>query len=235
MRLLIIEDSEDLVKNIYDYFDNDQYQLDSALDGLTGLHLAATQTYDAIVLDLSLPSVDGLTICQRLREDAKITTPIIMVTARHTVEDRVLGLQKGADDYLIKPFSLQELEARLQAIVRRTQQYSHSDVLIIGDLEFDRGKMQVTRAEKLVPLSPLLLKMLEKLMSTYPNLVTRAELEHHLWGDMPPNSDALRAHIHGLRSAIDKPFDSAMLQTVHGIGYRLSTDSLSNRPTAKPN
>ena len=221
MRLLIIEDSKELVKNLYDYFDEESYQLDCAYDGLSGLHLACTQSYDVIILDISLPVIDGVTLCRRLREEANITTPIIMLTARQTVEDRVLGLAVGADDYLVKPFSLQELEARIKAQARRTQKYSNSNELTVGDLSFNLATMEVARDNKPITLTPLLLKILEKLMRSSPNVVTRGELEYHLWGDSPPDSDALRAHLHSLRAAIDKPFDHPMLLTLHGIGYRL--------------
>lgn len=228
MRLLIIEDSKEIVNNLYDYFDEENYQLDCAYDGLSGLHLASTQPYDAIILDISLPVIDGVSLCRRLREEAKITTPIIMLTARQTVEDRVLGLAVGADDYLVKPFSLQELEARIKAQTRRTQQYSGGSVLEVGDLKFNLATMEVTREDKAITLTPLLLKILEKLMRSSPNVVTRGELEYHLWGDNPPDSDALRAHLHSLRAAIDKPFDQPMLMTLHGIGYRLVPAPCSN-------
>jgi DNA-binding response OmpR family regulator len=221
MRILLIEDSEDIVSNICAYFDENSYQLDFAYDGLTGLHLASVNTYDIIILDLSLPSIDGLSLCQRLRGDGMITTPIIMLTARHTVDDKVLDLQVGADDYLVKPFSLRELEARIQALFRRQQHYQVDGVMTCADLTLNIRTLEVIRAGKTLSLSPVLIRILEKLISSSPGVVTKSELEYHIWGDTPPESDALRAHIHALRTAIDKPFDQAMLITVHGIGYRL--------------
>ncbi|GAB1266552.1 response regulator transcription factor [Aurantivibrio infirmus] len=221
MRLLIIEDSKEIVENLYDYFDENIYELDCARDGLGGLHLACTQTYDVIILDLSLPVIDGITLCRRLREEGNNTTPIIMLTARQTIEDRVLGLSSGADDYLVKPFSLKELEARIQALSRRSNIYSEKKILVVDDLQFNLDTMEVTRAGIKIVLTPILLKLLEKLMRSSPNVVTKSELEYYLWKDSPPNSDSLRAHLHTLRTAIDKPFSTPLLMTLHGIGYRL--------------
>ncbi len=221
MRLLIIEDSKEIVENLYDYFDENIYELDCARDGLGGLHLACTQTYDVIILDLSLPVIDGITLCRRLREEGNNTTPIIMLTARQTIEDRVLGLSSGADDYLVKPFSLKELEARIQALSRRSNIYSEKKILVVDDLQFNLDTMEVTRAGTKIVLTPILLKLLEKLMRSSPNVVTKSELEYYLWKDSPPNSDSLRAHLHTLRTAIDKPFSTPLLMTLHGIGYRL--------------
>lgn len=221
-RILVIEDNQDIVKNLYDYFDDGQYLLDSALDGLTGLHLATTNPYSVILLDLSLPGIDGITLCKRLREDGKITTPIIMLTAREKTEEKIKGLEAGADDYLIKPFSLGELKARIEAVVRRSRDYSNPVELKVGSLIFDVSTMEVTKDEQAIDLTPVLLKILEKLMSDSPKVVSKGELEFLLWGDTPPASDALRSHIHALRSAIDKPFGTSTLQTVHGIGYRIT-------------
>lgn len=221
MRLLVIEDNQDIVKNICDYFDQAKYQVDCAYDGLTGLHLACTENFDVIILDLALPGMDGIKLCQHLRNEGKITTPIIMLTARQSVEERVLGLKAGADDYLIKPFSLAELEARIHALIRGRGEYTENKVLSVGDLNFDLSNFQVNRAGDTIVLTPVLLKILEKLMRDSPNVVTKSELEYHVWRDSPPDSDSLRAHMHTLRNAIDKPYEKKMLMTVHGIGYRL--------------
>lgn len=221
IRVLIIEDNAEIVANMTEYLGEEQYNLDCAYDGAMGLHLATTNTYDVILLDLNLPGIDGITLCRRLREDSRITTPIIMLTARHTVDEKVLGLQTGADDYLVKPFSLSELEARIIAIMRREKKYRSGDLLQVGNLTFDLQSLQVTRNGEVINLSAVPLKILEKLMRSYPNVVTKAELGYVVWGDNPPDSDSLRTHIHSLRSAIDKPFEKQLLVTIHGIGYRL--------------
>lgn len=221
MRLLVIEDNRDIVRNICDYFEPSNYQVDCAYDGLTGLHLACTEPFDAIILDLALPGMDGIKLCQHLRNEGKINTPIIMLTARQSIEERVLGLKVGADDYLVKPFALDELEARIHALIRGRGEYTENKVLTVGELQFDLSNFQVQRGNDVIVLTPVLLKILEKLMRDSPNVVTKSELEYHVWGDSPPDSDSLRAHMHSLRNAIDKPYEKKMLTTVHGIGYRL--------------
>ncbi|MGK2943911.1 MAG: response regulator transcription factor, partial [Desulfuromonadales bacterium] len=196
------------------------YLVDCAYDGLGGLHLAITQTFDLIILDLMLPGMDGITLCQRLRQDARLQTPIIMLTARDSVDDKLAGFRAGADDYLVKPFSLPELHARVEAVLRRGQT-GLQNVLEVGDLHFDMNSLEVTRQEKLLKLSPIGLKLLEMLMKRSPHVVRREVLEELLWGEDLPGSDSLRSHIHILRQAIDKPFKSPLLHTVHGIGYCL--------------
>lgn len=222
--ILVVEDNPDIVKNLYAYLEPLGYIVDSARDGLTGLHLMSANDYDAIILDLMLPGVDGLQLCKRLRADGRRDTPVIMLTARDTVEDKVLGLESGADDYLVKPFSLQELEARIKALIRRASG-AHVDPRIrLGSLELDTGGYEARREGKLLDLTPTGLKILTRMMLSYPRLVTQKELEHEIWSDEPPDSGALRAHIHVLRSALDKPFGYPMLKTVRGIGFKLVLD-----------
>jgi len=228
LRILIVEDDIDIAENIADYLEVHGHVLDFAMDGIGGLHLALTQDYDAMVLDIMLPGMDGLTVCRKLREQGAKHTPILMLTARDTLSDKLEGFEAGADDYLVKPFELQELEARLGALVRRAGQ-SPQDHLQVGDLEVDMGKMVVQRAGYPVELNRTSMKILTMLVQAYPNVVSRKEIEHVLWGDMPPGSDALRSHIYALRRAIDKPFKRPLIQTVHGVGYRLvETDDLSS-------
>lgn len=220
MRILIIEDQPEILQNIADYLELKGYLVDCAYDGLGGLHLAITQTFDLIILDLMLPGMDGITLCQRLRQDARLQTPIIMLTARDSVDDKLTGFRAGADDYLVKPFSLPELHARVEAVLRRGKT-GLQNVLKVGDLHFDMNHLEVTRQEKLLKLSPIGLKLLEMLMKRSPHVVRREVLEELLWGEDLPGSDSLRSHIHILRQAIDKPFKSPLLHTVHGIGYCL--------------
>ncbi|NIS17459.1 MAG: response regulator transcription factor, partial [candidate division Zixibacteria bacterium] len=149
-----------------------------------------------------------------------IKTPVLMLTARDTLSDKLEGFDAGADDYLVKPFALEELAARIGVLARRSSQILPSR-LCLADLEVDIGKMQVQRAERKIELNRACLKILIMLLKAHPNVVTRKELEQALWGDEPPDSDALRSHIYTLRSAIDRPFKHALLETVHGVGYRL--------------
>ncbi|AOE86606.1 response regulator transcription factor [Pseudomonas sp. TCU-HL1] len=223
MRILIIEDNPDIVANLYEYFEPLGHQLDNARNGQAGLAQATAQRFDVIVLDGMLPGLDGLEVCRRLREEHQCDTPILMLTARDTIHDKVTGLRAGADDYLVKPYSLIELEARLEALVRRAGAPCSNQVLRFGGLVFNLGTFEATRDGQRLELTPIGYKLLAALMRAAPLLVTREELEHQLWQDEPPLSDALRSHIHVLRQAIDKSFPSSppMLITVAGIGYRL--------------
>ncbi|MCK4509747.1 MAG: response regulator transcription factor [Desulfuromonadales bacterium] len=224
MRILIIEDQPEILQNIADYLELKGYLVDCAYDGLGGLHLAVTQPFDLIILDLMLPGMDGITLCKKLRQDAQISTPIIMLTARDSVDDKLTGFQAGADDYLVKPFSLPELHARVEAVLRRGQA-GLQNILEVGDLSYDMNNLEVTRQGKTLKLSPIGLKLLEKLMKSSPHVVRREVLEELLWGEDLPGSDSLRSHIHILRQAIDKPFSSALLHTVHGIGFCLKVSA----------
>lgn len=221
MRILIIEDNRDIAANLGDYLSDRGHEVDYAFDGVTGLHLAASSELDAIVLDLALPGMDGLEVCRKLREENRSETPVLMLTARDQLDDKLAGFESGADDYLVKPFELREVEARLEVLARRGQRIAPRE-LDVGDLHFNLETKTVSRAGKTINLNPIGMKLLEKLMSASPAVVSRAELEHHVWGEELPDSDSLRVHIHSLRAAIDKPFDKPMLVTRHGIGYCLN-------------
>ncbi|PKF71197.1 DNA-binding response regulator [Pseudomonas fluvialis] len=221
MRILVIEDNRDILANVLDYLQLKGYSVDCAQDGLGGLHLACSALYDLIVLDVMLPGIDGYQLCRRLREEARNEVPILMLTARDALADRLQGLNAGADDYLIKPFALSELVARIEAILRRSQG-SRQRRLQVGDLCYDLDTLQVSRAGQLLRLNPLGLKLLAILMQKSPAVVRREVLEEALWGDDCPDSDSLRSHVHQLRQVLDKPFASALVQTVHGVGYRLA-------------
>jgi DNA-binding response OmpR family regulator len=223
MHLLVVEDNPDLVANLIDFLGDRGHTVDVAYNGYAGLGFALENRYDAIVLDLMLPGIDGLEVCAKLR-GAGATAPVLMLTARDSLEDKLDGFASGADDYLIKPFALLELEARLQALSRRLQRKGETSArqLQVGDLRLDTGTWQVTRSGKPIDLPPIPLKLLELLMQRSPQVVSRADMERTIWGDTPPDSDALRAHLHFLRSAIDKPFPTPLLHTVRGFGYRMS-------------
>ncbi len=220
MRILIVEDNRDIAANLGDFLSDRDHEVDYAYDGPTGLNLAKTHPFDALVLDLSLPGMDGLEVARQLRQEAKIDIPILMLTARDQLEDKLAGFDSGADDYLVKPFELKEVEARIEVLARRGQRIK-PESLVVGDLEYNLETYRVTRAGQAIELNPIGLKLLEKLMSESPAVVSRRELEHHVWGEELPDSDSLRVHIHSLRTAIDKPFDQGMIQTRHGIGYSL--------------
>jgi DNA-binding response OmpR family regulator len=219
--ILLVEDHHDIAAMIGDHLEQSGYEVDYAADGLTGLHLAVTGSFDAIILDLMLPGMDGLELCRKVREDASKDTPILMLTARDTLEDKVAGLDAGADDYLVKPFEMEELDARLRAMLRRAAGDIASQVLRVSDLEVNTGTMEVKRGGKLLTLTPISMKLLIALMKASPNVISRRDLERAVWDDIVPDSDALRSHLYNLRKVIDKPFDTPLLHTVAGMGYRL--------------
>jgi len=220
MRVLIIEDNPDIAANLGDYLEDHGHTVDFAGDGITGLHLAVVNRFDAIVLDLALPGMDGLEVCRKLRSEAGKDTPVLMLTARDRLEDKLAGFETGADDYLVKPFELQEVEARLKVLASRGRRRSPRE-LRVGNLVYNLDTLNVKRGDEDIYLNPIGLKLLHCLMEASPNVVSRADLELEVWGEEMPDSDSLRVHIHSLRSVIDKPFGSNMIQTRHGIGYRL--------------
>ena len=219
--VLVVEDSQDLATNIADYLESRGYLVDTAMDGITGLHLAVTQAHDVIVLDLMLPGIDGLSLCRRLRQDAQSDVPVLMLTARATLDDKAAGFGEGADDYLVKPFALRELDMRLRALTRRARAGENLTLLKVADLIFDLDTFSVSRAGKLLTLPALPLKILELLMRRAPGVVSRRDIERAVWGDSPPDSDALRVHMHTLRSAIDPPGQRPLMHTLRGIGYQM--------------
>ena len=220
MRLLVVEDNHGLVANLFDYFEARGHLLDAAPDGPTGYHLATTQAYDAVILDWMLPRLDGREVLRRLRE-AGHETPVIMLTARDELPDKIAGFRAGADDYLTKPFQLPELEVRLEALVARVAGRSRGRALDVGDLHYDLTTLDVARSGRTVHVYPACRKLLEVLMRASPAAVTRERLEHALWGDDPPDGDMLRSHIYELRRSIDGPFETKLLHTLPRIGYRL--------------
>lgn len=221
LRVLVVEDNPDLAANLVDYLGAKGHLADVAADGISGLSMATRHDYDVIVLDLVLPGLNGISLCRRLREEAGKLTPVLMLTARDSLEDKVTGLEAGGDDYVVKPFVLREVEARIKALARRAHNASPRQKLQIGDLLFDTATFQVLRAGQSIELPPIALRILEALMRASPRVVAREELERAVWGDTPPDSDALRAHLHVLRNAIDKPFARPLIRTLKGLGWQI--------------
>ncbi len=221
MRVLIIEDNRDLAANMFDFLEEKGHVVDAAGDGITGLHLALVNQYDAIVLDLMLPGMDGITLCRKLREEGGKSTPILMITARDSLEDKIIGLEAGADDYLVKPIELREVELRLRVLHRRGGEPTLKQRMQVEDLSLNPFSCRVRRGDEIIELPPIPYKILEVLMARSPNVVSREEVEHAVWGDARPDSDSLRAHLHLLRNLIDKPFERKLLRTLRGFGYQL--------------
>ncbi len=220
--LLLIEDHQDIAEMVYAYFEHRDYVMDYAADGVTGLHLAVTNEYDVIILDLMLPGMDGLKLCEKLRKEGRRATPLLMLTARDTLEDKVAGLEVGADDYLVKPFDMEELEARIKALIRRKRGQVSPETLSVGDLVLDTGTLRVQREGQEIRLSPIGLKILTVLMRSAPRVVSRREVEREVWGEILPDSDTLRSHLYNLRKQIDRPFNKPLLHTIQGAGYRIA-------------
>lgn len=221
MRLLVVEDNRSLLANLFDYFESRGHVLDAAPDGPTGLHLASTQPYDVVVLDWMLPRMDGRDVLQRLRKGGS-EVPVLMLTARDELPDKVAGFRAGADDYLTKPFALPELEVRLEALCARHTGRAQLRTLEVADLRYDPNTLEVTRAGRVLHLYPACRKLLEVLLKASPAAVTRERLERVLWGDDPPDGDMLRSHIYELRRSIDGPFPVKLLHTLPRVGYRLA-------------
>jgi len=221
MRLLVIEDNRQLVANLFDYFESRGHLLDVAPDGITGLHLAASHAYDAVILDWMLPRMEGPEVLRRLRAEHGSEVPVIMLTARDELPDKIAGFRAGADDYLTKPFALPELEVRLEALMARAHGRNPRKVLEVADLKLDLATLEAYRDGKVLHLYPACRKLLEVLMRASPAAVTRQQLEFALWGDEPPDGDLLRSHVYELRRSVDGASAQKLIHTLPRVGYRL--------------
>ncbi len=232
LRLLIVEDQVDLAENLFEFLGEDRYCLDFAADGLTALHLLATQSYDVIVLDLMLPGVNGFDICRRIRQDLRCHTPIILMTSLSALNDKEKGFDCGADDYLVKPFELRELELRIEALHRR-----HSPpkpILRAGEICFDPGTLEVELRGLKTALSGTPSRLFELLMRAYPNFLSHTALSDALWGGSrygDTEGNSLRTHIYTLRKSLQAGVGNGLVKTIHGRGYRLESPEGVDRNT----
>lgn len=223
MRVLLIDDNQALAQSLGDYLEELGYEMDFAYSGRGGLGLLETNAYDVIVLDVSMPGLDGLQTCTLIRETLHNPVPIIFLTARDTLEDKIAGFEAGADDYLVKPFAPEELHYRLRAVGARGQR---ADIgrHRLGGLLIDHSKGVVHREGRTIRLNATQMIILKTLAQHAPNPVSRETLSRAMWQNGTPDSEPLRTHIYRLRAALDKPFEKAMIDTVYGIGYRLVCD-----------
>jgi DNA-binding response OmpR family regulator len=221
--ILVVEDHRDIAALVCEHLEGVGFEVDYADTGEAALHLVASNRYDALVLDLMLPGIDGIELCGRMRA-AGNDIPVLMLTARDTLADKLSGFESGADDYLVKPFDLPELEARLLAIIRRRQGGAAAGRLVVGDLSVDVETHTVTRAGQNLTVTPTGLKLLSELIRHSPRVVERRALERAVWGDAPPDSDALRTHLYQLRKVVDRPFKTALIHTVHSAGFRIADE-----------
>lgn len=224
LRILVIEDNLALRTSMAAKLEAHGHLVDFAADGRSGLHLALEETFDLVVLDLTLPGMDGLQVCAHLRAQADRHVPVLMLTARDTLVDKLKGFDAGADDYLVKPFAGEELLARCLVLARR-QRVGGAHVLRIGSLSIDRRNAIAHRHDQPLELHQTAYRILLALAEAWPRTLTRSDLLQRLWGDDAPPSDPLRSHLYLLRRVLDKPFPVAMLKTVHGVGFRLEADS----------
>lgn len=220
MKILLIEDSKHIAELIFDFFEDKDYQLDYAMTGRQGLWLANDNQYDCIILDLMLPQIDGLTVCRELRANHN-ATPVIMLTARDTDQDMLMGFKCGADDYIVKPFDLELLEARLTAVVRRASPDAFKQTLTCGPLEIDLRSRRVFRDNASLSLNPSCFAILKLLMQKYPAPASRDDITRVVWGEEPPEDDVLRKHMYQLRKIVDKPFTQSIIKTLPKIGYAI--------------
>jgi DNA-binding response OmpR family regulator len=222
MLVLLIEDHRLLAETLIDYLNSEAIEVDYAATGLQGLELATQQAYDALILDINLPDLDGFAICQRLRQQYGLDLPILMLTARDQLADRLHGFAQGADDYLVKPFASQELVARLQALVKRNRGQVVQKRLDLGDLSIDTSTQQVWRAGQEILVSPTGFKILRILMREAPAIVSREALQNEVWGTDIPDTDALRSHLYNLRKALNRPDQPELIHTIKGVGFKLA-------------
>lgn len=223
MRILVIEDDRKVAGFIQKGLTEEQYAVDVCYDGVDGLFWAKESAYDVILLDIMLPKKDGISVCRELRA-AGISTPIIMLTARDTVDDKIKGLDVGADDYLVKPFSFGELLARIRALLRRSQDYK-SPVLKIEDLELDPASRKVRRGGQEITLTGKEYALLEYLLRNQGRVLTETLIVEHVWDmNYEPGTNVLNVYIHHLRNKLDKGFAKKLLHTIRGAGYVLKAE-----------
>ncbi|WND01770.1 response regulator transcription factor [Temperatibacter marinus] len=228
LHILVVEDEENIALNIADYFEPKGHVLDFAINGEQGLEMALAHPYDVVLLDVMLPKMDGFTVCDTIRRKSTRQVPILMLTARDTADEKISGFHAGADDYLTKPFSLGELEVRCIALSRR-HLLNIDHVLDLGDLKIDRSAQKIWREGKEITLKKIGYDIMDLLIAAHPKTVSRSEIIQKIWSDDPTESDALRSHIYQLRTALDKPFSTPIIKTVHGVGFALDISEKNKR------
>jgi len=220
-RLLIAEDDYAIASNLFMFLERRGFDVDAVYNGQAALHRCSTERYDVVLLDLGLPGLDGLRFLERLRGELRLSVPVLVISARTELDDKLAGFARGADDYITKPFALAEVEARIRALLNRANAAAGVGSLLRFDrLEFDTARHEVRVNGLPVRLPPKAAQLLELLLRRPGELVRRTEVEQALWGREPPQADALRSQLHALRKALgDAGFDG--IETVHGVGYRL--------------
>jgi DNA-binding response OmpR family regulator len=220
MKILLIEDHAELAAQMGDFLDSLGWSIDFSLTGQQGIRLALSNEYDLIILDLNLPDIDGTKVCKQIKEQNPLNIPILMLTARDSFTDKVKGFDFGADEYLTKPYDLRELALRCKVLSRRQELYQHNK-MIIGDLILELNENRVFRCGQEVVLNKTSFSILLMLAKAYPSPVSKSRIIHEIWGDSPPETNALKSHIYNLRTAVDKPFSNHVVRTIVSVGYKL--------------
>ncbi len=225
--ILVVDDNPDILANVRDFLELKGWRVETATTAADAWERLAREAVDLLILDIGLPGMDGMTLCRRIRIADK-RLPILMLTARDAVDDRVEGLACGADDYVVKPFALRELGARVEALLRRAFG-SGVEMLRVGDLEMNLDNFSVRRAGEEIRLNPICLKILRTLMRRSPGIVSREALENEIWQGSAPQSDSLRSNLYLLRQAVDKPFDQPLIRTHPTLGWSISAEGAAPR------
>jgi two-component system OmpR family response regulator len=221
MRVLIVEDDTKIASFVAKGLKQAGYAVDRAANGQEGLELARSAPYDAAIVDIMLPRLDGLSLIERLRAEG-IRTPVLILSARHSVDDKVRGFQTGGDDYLTKPFSFEELQARVQALIRRATMSVPASRLEVGDLSLDLSRREVRRGDRLLELQPREYSLLEYLLRNAGMVVSKTMILEHVWDyHFDPQTNVVDVLVHRLRAKIDEDFEPKLLHTVRGVGYVL--------------
>lgn len=221
INVLLVEDNLAIAKQVVGFLEGLKWQVDFAATGQQGIDLALSQQVDVIILDLNLPDMDGLDVCQHIKQHATRVTPVLMLTARDAFTDKAKGFGQGADDYLTKPFDFRELALRVEALARRPQLHTNTQVSE-GHLTLDTRAKTVQWQQQPVTVTGVGFSILQKLLMEYPYPVSRSDLITHIWGDEPPESNALKSHMYSLRKALEKASGQPLLATISNIGYKLT-------------
>ncbi|KXI28636.1 response regulator transcription factor [Paraglaciecola hydrolytica] len=220
MNILLVEDNHTIARQLAEFLNLHTWQVEHAHCGKQAIQWAQDNLYDVVLLDLNLPDMDGLQVCETIKQLAPNNPPILMLTARDSFADKVRGFNQGADDYLTKPFDLREVVLRCEALARRHTLHRQAK-MSLGELTLDNNQQQVTRQQREIKLTQIGFKILHELMLVHPAALSKRMLSHKIWQDNPPQTEALKSHIYALRNALDKPFEHKMLLTVANVGYRL--------------
>lgn len=223
--ILMVEDHYELASTVCEFLEEHDFVVDHARNLEAARHLLKQRPYHVLLLDINLPDGSGYDLCEWLRQQESMDIPVLMLTARDTLDDKLKGFKSGTDDYLVKPFDFNELVMRIKALIKRSMGEVSNRQLKIADLVLDPARQYVSRAGQSIELPPIQFKLLKLLMRNTPKVLTKQEIMMELWGDEEPESDALRSHIYNLRKIVDKPFDQKLIQTVSGVGLKIALES----------